>query len=551
MLKTLSIKNFIIVKEMEANFDNGFTVFSGETGAGKSILIDALSLALGNRPETNVLREGASYTEIIAIFDNNEKSSLWLEKHGIKIKSEITIRRIIDKQSRSKGYINNTQSTMANLRSLGSLLVKIYGQYAHQDLLNSESQRTILDSYGGHEFLLQQTKYYWKLWRSAKKHLESSLQHESNLQNELDQLHWQENEIELIKFSDDELLDIYSEYKKLSNIENIVETCNSVIKYLDDSNVSAHRLMNKSISLTQQIIDSDPSLLKIYEDLLSAQITVKEVISDLNSYMSKIEIDPNRLKLLESRISDIETLSKKLKTIPQNINNLHKKIQNRIKDIKNANIDVFREQEKLAKENYINYATQLSRQREKTAIKLSEKVTGVIKTLAMHDRFFKIEITNANESSHGIDNVRFLVSDQLSTPKPIIKIASGGEMSRIYLAISVTTNYNNTPTIVFDEIDIGIGGSVAENVGKLLKKISKSHQIMVITHLPQVASYGDNHFLVDKYKEDRTIVSKVSLLSSNERTEEIARMLGGIEITETTINHAKEMLVNTKNNNQD
>lgn len=549
MLKTLFIKDFIIIKEIEVNFNNGFTVFSGETGAGKSILMDALSLVLGNRPETNVLREGASYAEIIAIFDNSEKSSLWLEKYDIEIRSEITIKRVIDKQSRSKGYINNSQSTMSKIRSLGSILVKVYGQYAHQDLLNSESQRTILDSYGEYKFLIQQTKNYWKLWRSAKKDLENSLQSESRLQNELDQLHWQASEIELIKFSDDDLDNIYSEYKKLSNIENIIATCDSVIRYLDDNHTSAYGLTNKSINLIQQIIESDSSLLKIYEDLISAQISMKEVISDLNSYISKIEIDPNRLKILESKISEIEALSHKLKTKPHNINRLYEKIQNRINEIKNTNIDKFRNQEKLTKEQYISYAIKLSEERKKTAAELSEKVTSVIKTLAMHDKLFKVELTDGNESSYGIDDVRFLISDQFSTPKPIIKIASGGEISRIYLAISVTTNYNNTPTIVFDEIDNGIGGSIAENIGKLLKKISNSHQVLIITHLPQVAAYADNHFLVNKYKEDRVIFSRISLLSSNERTEEIARMLGGTEITRTTISHAKEMLENTKNYN--
>ncbi|AGF49232.1 DNA repair protein RecN [Candidatus Kinetoplastidibacterium galati] len=549
MLKTLFIKDFIIVKEVEVRFDNGFAVFSGETGAGKSIIIDALSLVLGNRPETTVLREGASYTEIIAVFDNNDQSSSWLEKYNIDIKPEITIRRIIDKQSRSKGYINNYRSTMASIRSIGSMLVKIYSQYAYQDLLNAESQRIILDSYGGYKFLIQQTKHYWELWRSAKKNLENSIQHESDLQNELEQLHWKTSEIELIKFSDSDLASIYSDYKKLSNIESIVETCNSIVEHLDGNHASAYRLTNKSINLLQQIIESDPSLLKIYEELISAQITIKEVVSDLNNYMSKIDIDPNYIKLLESKISDIETLSKKLKTKPCDINSLYEKIQIRINEIKNTNIDFLKKQEKLTKEQYIDYATKLSEQRKKTAIELSKKVTDIIKTLAMNDKIFKIEVTNVNESSSGIDDVRFLIYDQFSTPKPIMKIASGGEISRIYLSISVTTNYNNTPTLVFDEIDNGIGGSVAENIGKLLKKISKSHQILVITHLPQVASYGDNHFLVTKYKENRAIFSRINLLSSNERTKEIARMLGGAKITNTTVIHAKEMLENIKNYN--
>ncbi|AGF48516.1 DNA repair protein RecN [Candidatus Kinetoplastibacterium oncopeltii TCC290E] len=549
MLKTLFIKNFIIINEVEVNFNNGLAVFSGETGAGKSIFIDALSLVLGNRPETNVLKQGSSYAEIIAIFENSEKSSAWLERYNIKIKSEITIRRIINKQSRSKGYINNSKSTMANLRSLGSILVKVYSQYAHQDLFNSESQRTILDSYGGYKYLIQQTNHYWKLWESAKKNLDNSIQSASRLQNELDHLHWQANEIELIKFSDDDLLNTYSEYKKLSNIESIIETCDSVIKYLDDNQTSAYRLTCKSINLIQQIIESDPSLLKIYEELISAQIAMKEVIYDLNSYVSNIEIDPNRLKLLESKIYDIETLSKKLKTKPQDLNLLYQKIQNRIDEIKNTNIDIFKNQEKLNKEQYINYATKLSEQRVKTAIKLSKKVTDIIKTLAMHDKSFKIEVTDGNKSSSGIDSVRFLIHDQFSTPKSIMKISSGGEISRIYLAISVITNHNNTPSIIFDEIDNGIGGAVAENIGKLLKRISNSHQVLVITHLPQVAVYADNHFLVNKYKEGNAILSKISLLSNNERTEEIARMLGGAEITITTINHAKEMLDKIKNSN--
>lgn len=549
MLKTLFIKNFIIINEVEVNFNNGLAVFSGETGAGKSIFIDALSLVLGNRPETNVLKQGSSYAEIIAIFENSEKSSAWLERYNIKIKSEITIRRIINKQSRSKGYINNSKSTMANLRSLGSILVKVYSQYAHQDLFNSESQRKILDSYGGYKYLIQQTNHYWKLWESAKKNLDNSIQSASRLQNELDHLHWQANEIELIKFSDDDLLNTYSEYKKLSNIESIIETCDSVIKYLDDNQTSAYRLTCKSINLIQQIIESDPSLLKIYEELISAQIAMKEVIYDLNSYVSNIEIDPNRLKLLESKIYDIETLSKKLKTKPQDLNLLYQKIQNRIDEIKNTNIDIFKNQEKLNKEQYINYATKLSEQRVKTAIKLSKKVTDIIKTLAMHDKSFKIEVTDGNKSSSGIDSVRFLIHDQFSTPKSIMKISSGGEISRIYLAISVITNHNNTPSIIFDEIDNGIGGAVAENIGKLLKRISNSHQVLVITHLPQVAVYADNHFLVNKYKEGNAILSKISLLSNNERTEEIARMLGGAEITITTINHAKEMLDKIKNSN--
>ncbi|AFZ82528.1 DNA repair protein RecN [Candidatus Kinetoplastidibacterium crithidiae] len=551
MIRNLFIQNFIIVKNAEIIFSNGFTVFSGETGAGKSIIIDALSFVLGFKVSNidNIIGKNTINTEVTASFDITTNAKEWLEKHAFSIGHEIHLKRTLDKDNNSKAFINNTPTTIANLRTIGSMLVKIYGQHAYQDLLNTNSQRSLLDLYGQLDIPLTRTKKFWKVWRSIRKDLDNATQLAENLKEELNILRLQAEEISEIKFSTDEWQKIQHEYNKLSNIETIIDTCDFLLKNLDGEEFSIYRTLNTLIQRIDNILLKDPGLQNIYEELNSAQITIKEAIHDLNNYISKIEIDSNKIDDLEARMTLITDTARRLKISPNELKHFHDTIINRINAIKNiTNIDEIKIKEQEAQKNYLHAANILSEERSRKATILSNEVTKIMKELSMEDSSFDIKITRSKEHNHGIDNIEFLVSHTGTESKGISKIASGGELSRIYLAISVVTNHSNVPTIIFDEVDSGIGGAVAETIGKLLSQLSNHNQVLCVTHLPQVASYGKNHFLVSKHQKNQDITSEIKELSYDDRVTEIARMLGGIVITPTTIHHAKEMLINTIKN---
>ncbi|AGF47078.1 DNA repair protein RecN [Candidatus Kinetoplastibacterium desouzaii TCC079E] len=548
MLSKLHIKNFIIVEEAEIYFSNGFTVFSGETGAGKSILIDALSLVLGHRINKNTLININSNIEIIATFENNKVACNWLHENHFDIKSEIILKRIIDKNFRSKTFINDTPCTITTLKKLGSMLIKIYGQHTYQDLLNTESQRNLLDNYGELNKLLQETKNYWQEWQLIKKELTRTIELSQTLQEELNILENQAKEIQAINFSLDEWNKIQHEHTKLSNIEFIVNTCNVILNHLDGEKISIYKLLNNLTQHTKNIIEKDPYLNNIHNELNSAQIIIKESIYELNNYLSKIEIDSQNINLIESRLKEILNLSKKLKISPCELNEIYNSILNRISTIKKStNLKEIEQKEQEIREKYLQTICQLSIARKQKAYILGTEVTKIMKNLSMENTRFNIEITDSNNTSHGKDHIEFLISHQGSPSKGIAKIASGGELSRIYLAISVVTNHNsNIPTLIFDEVDNGVSGAAAETIGKLLQQLGNNNQVLCITHLPQVAIYGNSHFLVSKYQNNLLTLSKIEFLSHSLRVKEIARMLGGIKITTTTLNHAKEMLHNAK-----
>ncbi|WBF65353.1 MAG: DNA repair protein RecN [Candidatus Kinetoplastibacterium crithidii] len=553
MIRNLFIQNFIIIKEAKIVFSNGLTVFSGETGAGKSIIIDALSFVLGLKVSNidNIISKNTTInTEVIASFDITKNSKEWLQKHDFSISHEINLKRTLDKENNSKAFINNTPTTIANLRTIGSMLVKIYGQHAYQDLLNTNSQRSLLDLYGQLDTPLIKTKKFWKTWRSIKKDLDNAIQLADNLKEELNILKLQAEEIADINFSMGEWQKIQHEYNKLSNAEDIIDTCDFLLKNLDGEEFSVYKTLNTLIQRLNNILLKDPSLKNIYDELNSAQITVKEIIHDLNNYISRIEVDSNTINELESRMTLITDTARRMKIPPSELQHFHDTLKDRINFIQNiTNVNEIKIKEQEAKKNYLKAANILSEERSRKANILSNEVTKIMKKLSMEDSNFNIKITKSKEHNHGMDNIDFLISHPGTESKSISKIASGGELSRIYLAISVVTNHSNVPTIIFDEVDSGIGGAVAETIGKLLSKLSNYNQILCVTHLPQVASYGKNHFLVSKQQKKQDITSEIKELSYDARVAEIARMLGGIVITPTTIHHAKEMLINAIHQN--
>lgn len=544
MLRSLHLRDFVIVDQNHIDFAAGFTVFSGETGAGKSILIDALSLVLGGRGDSNVIRQGAERTEIIATFSLTPALTQWLIEHDIEHEEELILRRLIDQQGRSRAYINGTPCTIAQLRELGSQLIDIHGQHAHQSLLNPQSQYTILDTQGQHLHLSQQVQKAWQTWQNAQQAYETALDSAHAHQQELELLEWQIQQIQdlNLKTGDWELLS--QEHQRLAHAQSLLDSAGQTLHLLEaDSGITEQ--LNTALHQLQSVLRHDPSLHNIYQTLESAQIACSETISDLNSYLSNVELDPERLEHIDQQMSAAFNLARKHTCEPEELPLRLEQLQNRQQQLQlSIDLEALQQQLNAAEASYQQLAQQLSEQRKATSQTLSHQVSQAMQQLSMQGGQFVVSLTPCAPSAHGNEKVEFLVAGhQGVSPAPLAKVASGGELSRISLALSVIASQAaRVPTLIFDEVDSGIGGAVAEVVGRLLHELGQRHQVLCVTHLPQVAAFGDNHYLVSKHAHQSETVSKIQQLDQNQRIEEISRMLGGIEITSTTREHAKEML---------
>ena len=554
MLQSLALCDFVIVDHLELDFGSGFSVLTGETGAGKSILLDALALALGERADTSQIREGCQRAEISAIFQVEEhlqeEIAAWLHEADFPLEDDhrIVIKRSMDHSGRSKAYINGGAASLNQLRELGDRLVDIHGQHAHQLLLKTGAQRELLDRHANLYDQAAKVAQAYQLMNATSKQLQQAEAAGADLQREQERLQWQLDELNEIAPQAHEWGEIQTSHARLANAAKIIQGIELAIDHLSDAENSIESQLNRVQHTIDDLVKHDANLSEINESLSNAQIQIDEAIHGLNRYRQKMDLDPDRLAELEARMQVLHTAARKYKINPDQLPDLWISSQEKLAAFTAAqDIESLRQKLKIQESDFLKLAKDLSTRRQQAAIELGQAVSDAMQRLAMSGGQLQVLVSPTEASRYGIDQIEFLIAAHSgSTPKPLAKVASGGELARISLAISVITSKASfTPTLIFDEVDSGIGGAVAQTVGELLKQLGGSHQILCVTHLAQVAAQGDHHFKVSKQPLDGKTHSDVKSLSRQERIEEIARMLGGTTITDTTRRHARELLGQT------
>ncbi len=553
MLHTLSIRDFVIVDTIELEFSAGFSVLTGETGAGKSILIDALTLALGGRGDASVVREGAAKADITADFSVSEVAQSWLVANEFSNdEGGALLRRVIDNAGRSKAYINGIPATAAQLRELGDMLVDIHGQHAHQSLLKSEAQRALLDGQAtareaGVEHDARQVAALHKRWRALVRQREEFETNAANVLYERERLEWQVGELEKLAAKPGEWTDITNEHSRLSHAASLLEGAQEALSLISES--EDHPIVSQLSALNQKLgklVSVDAELQPIVDLIESSRIQLQESVYALNNYLDRVELDPERLHQLDARMEAMHSTARKFRVTPEELPEEHAKLSEKLQHLADASdIDGLLRQEAKIEAEYRGVAERLSATRRAAALELGHAVTRAMQELSMTGGSFEIALHPCAPAAHGLEQVEFLVAGHAGTaPRSLAKVASGGELARIALAISVITSHaTTTPTLIFDEVDSGIGGAVAEVVGRLLKRLGQGRQVLCVTHLPQVASQANQHFQVAKSTLDNgKTASRIDMLDAKARVEEVARMLGGLEITATTRKHARELL---------
>ncbi|HAT39746.1 DNA repair protein RecN [Polynucleobacter necessarius] len=553
MLQTILLRDFVIVDQLELDFSSGFTVLTGETGAGKSILLDALSLVLGERADSSQIREGSNRAEISALFriESEQAKSLsqWLDEQGFPLEDDgqsLLLKRTVETNGRSRAFINGRIATLTQLREAGDQLVDIHGQHAHQLLLKGGAQRELLDRHAGLLPLATEVAQAFKSLVNSRRRLQQAENAGQDIEREREHLKWQLEELNELSPQEGEWINLQSEHARLANGAKLIGGCQESIEILSKADNSLESTLSKISSNIRSLAELDPSLSDVSQSFESATIQLDEAIHGLNRYLQKLDLDPTRLAQVEERMQAIHTVARKYRTEPEALVQLLQETSARLDALTaSQNIEALRQQVQQEESIYLKLAKQLSQKRSKAAMELSHLVTKAMQELSMAGGCLEIALVPLNEgASYGLEQIEFLVAGHAgSTPRSLAKVASGGELARISLAISVITSKASlTPTLIFDEVDAGIGGAVAETVGKLLHQLGLSHQILCVTHLPQVAAQGNQHFKVNKSQNDKKTVSQVQILGHTERVEEVARMLGGTTITETTRRHARELL---------
>jgi DNA repair protein RecN (Recombination protein N) len=549
MLRSLSIRDFVIVDRLELEFAPGYTVLTGETGAGKSILIDALALVLGARAEAIVVRGGAERAEVSAEFDLGGRADIsrWLKESDLAGDDEaFLVRRVIDASGRSRGFINGRAATAAQLREAGEFLVDIHGQHEHQSLLRAAAQRELLDGYGGLSDAAGKVATLYRAWQQKRDNRVAFETNAAAFAAEREQLEWQVKELETLKFSAEEWPELTVEHSRLAHAASLIEAAQGAVDALAEGEGASLAQVNAVVARLENLVEHDPKLREILDALESARIQLQEAAHALRRYGERLELDPQRLREVEGRLDAIHTAARKHRVQPEALPAKLETAKARLQELgEGGDVEALRKLEEEAHAACVAEARKLSSARKKAARKLSDHVTETMQQLAMQGGAFEVVLTAAPEvTAHGLESVEFLVAAHKGmAPQPLAKVASGGELSRLSLAVqTVASQVAQVPTLIFDEVDAGIGGRVAEIVGKMLKQLGGRHQVMCITHLPQVAASADQQWQVTKGTSNGKVLSKVTVLNKEQRVEEIARMLGGMKITETTRKHAAEML---------
>lgn len=547
MLRHLSIRDFVIVAALDLEFDSGFSVFSGETGAGKSILIDALALALGERADASVVRTGCGRADITAEFTPHDRVARWLDKHAFDTEDTVMLRRVIDANGRSRAFINGTSATLAQLRELGEMLVDIHGQHAHQLLMRPDAQRELFDTHAGLVADAANVARAWRVWRDATQAIEAAKAHERELQLEREKLAWQLAELDKLAPQPGEWDEVSNEHKRLSHSANLIDGVRGALNALSEADDAMLAQLGAIVSKLRSLADYDTALGDALASLEPAEIQLQEAVYSLSHYAQRVDLDPERLAQVETRLDALHSTARKFRLPPDTLHEEHAARRAQLAALDAAaDLGALEATQAKAREAYLADAGHLSKARAQAAKALGTAVTAGMQELSMAGGSFEVALVPlADGGPHGLEQVEFRVAGHPGVPlRPLAKVASGGELARISLALAVIASAASpTPTLIFDEVDTGIGGGVAEVVGRLLHQLGRDRQVLCVTHLPQVAARGDHHFQVAKGADERGgTVSTVVALDRANRIEEVARMLGGLEITATTRKHAKEML---------
>ncbi len=552
MLNLIRVKNYAVVDEVELEFEAGLSVMTGETGAGKSILVDALGLVLGDRADARAVRSGAARAEICASFDcpANHPAATWLEDRGFDEDQDCLIRRIISAEGRSRAFINSNPATLQDLKSLGERLINIHGQHSHQSLLHRDTQLEILDFHGRHEVPRETIAVAFSEWQSLRQELESRSSGLEEREAQLELIRFQLAELENLAPVPDELEQLQTERNRLANVDRLASELNLALSRLYEAESgSAYELAAQSARALADLSDLDPELAASRDLVAEAEIQLREAASDLGRYRDRLEPDPARLEFIENRLARTRELARKHRVEDDDLHTVVTSLQERIAALDNSGetIEILTEQTAQAETTYLKAAAELTKAREQTAEKLAEQVSAQLNELGIKQGRFRVTLTTkspAQASAKGLDSVEFQVSLNPGMEfGPLARVASGGELSRVSLALEVLgTGDSAIPTLVFDEVDAGIGGGVAEIVGRRLAELAADRQVLCVTHLAQVASQGQHHFRVVKLTDGTTSRTNVRALGAEDRIEELSRMLGGVEITETTRAHAEEMI---------
>ncbi|WP_220635360.1 DNA repair protein RecN [Georgfuchsia toluolica] len=548
MLRHLTIRDFVIVDRLELDFEGGFGALTGETGAGKSILIDALLLALGERADAGVVRAGCERAEVSAEFDLADGSSLtnWLHENDFDAGGGCLLRRVVDAGGRSRAYINGAAATVMQLKTAAEWLADIHGQHAHQSLMRSEAQRRLIDAQAGLSGLANDVAKAYRNWqkiRDARENAESDAEASAK---EREMLEWQVRELETLGFDAQQWQDDNQEHRRLAHAAGLIEGSAAAVAMLDGDEQSALLVVDAALNRVRDLIDIDAALKEPADLIQGARIQLDEAVHALNRYRDRLELDPQRLTELEARLQAVMALARKHRVQPEALGEMQASLNERLQDLRLASDPTaLAEHEAAAKNEFDALAKKLSAGRRRTASDLSKRVSEVMQHLAMAGGSFDIALEPVKEpAGYGLETIEFRVSANTGQPlRPLAKVASGGELSRIGLAIQVIASQSaQVPTLIFDEVDAGIGGGVAEIVGRMLKQLGKERQVLCVTHLPQVAAQADWQWSVAKETVQDSTLSRLTALDTAARIEELARMLGGVKVTETTRQHAREML---------
>ncbi len=551
MLAHLSVNNFAIVKSLQLELSTGMTTITGETGAGKSIAIDALGLCLGDRAEAGMVRQGEEKTEVCASFqlDNNLHATRWLEDNELLDGSECILRRIITKDGRSRAFINGSPVPLSQLKSLGQNLINIHGQHAHHQLMKSDYQLSMLDQYAGHSELINKSRSHYQAWRLVKNQLDELTQNSQENQAQKLLLEYQIKELNELSLGENEFVELEQEHKRLSNSGELASSCQSAIHTLyEGEEVNALQLLQSTNQVLINLADLDSSLSTLPSMLNEAIIQVEEASSELRHYLETVDINPERMVYVEERFSKVMSISRKHHVLADDLYTHHQDLLKQIDDLdcSDEKLEAVAKEVEAMHQRFITSAEKLSKSRSRYAKELNKLISHSMHELSMEKAKFNINIEqdHSRTTPLGIDYVTFLVSTNPGQPlQPIAKVASGGELSRISLAIQVITAQKvDTPSLIFDEVDVGISGPTAAVVGKMLRTLGESTQVLCVTHLPQVAGCGHQQLFVAKQTKAGKTETQMNSLNEEQRVSELARLLGGSQITESTIANAKELL---------
>ena len=549
-LRRIALRDFVIVRSLELDLSSGFTVLTGETGAGKSILIDAMQLALGSRAEAGAVREGAERLDVSAEFDADPAFNDWLDRGGFDIADVLLLRRTVDLQGRSRGWINGSPATATQLREIGDRLLDIHGQHAWQSLTRPDSIRGLLDAYAG--IGIDTLGTAWQGWRQALEALDNARSAQDSLQHERERLQWQVAEVAKLAPGAHEWEELSANHTRTANAQSLIEAAEGALLALEDDDAGALPPLARAATLLQIAELIEPEFTALSEVLNSSLAQASDAVHSLHAYLRRTDADPQRLAELDERMGLWVSLARRYKRSPADLPSLLDGWKAELIALDAASdLETLEHNEKAAQQRYMTEARTLGKARRNAAPRLAQAVTQAMQQLGMKGGRFEVSLQPlAQPARSGLEEIAFLVSGHAgSTPRPIGKVASGGELSRIALAIAVTTSQlGQARTLIFDEVDAGVGGAVAETVGRLMQQLGQDRQVVTVTHLAQVAASADHHLVVAKREAVQAdgigprTESSVTLLIGNDRAQEIARMLGGERVSKTSLAHAREML---------